>query len=197
MAGHQRLKVLAVTGELSTLVVVVDLPEDEEKALNVTLNNPEIAGTWTAGVLPLLEEIRAALGEAAGALHLDELRATAERCLREAANRGRRGQTEADDVPEPPEQPTTRPGDIWILGDHRIICGDSRDPAVLTRLMDGQAASLYATDPPYGVGYDGTNGADRDGESGTTTRLQRLRADALRRVLGRVPHLADNAAWYT
>lgn len=65
VGGHQRLKVLAATEELSTLVVVVDLPEDEEKALNITLNNPEIAGTWTAGVLPLLEEIRAALGEAA------------------------------------------------------------------------------------------------------------------------------------
>lgn len=157
VGGHQRLKVLVEAGEVETTVIVVDLPDDEEKALNITLNNPEIAGTWTAGVLPLIDEIKAALGEAADALRLDELRETAERCLREAANLRKAKGEEPDNVPEASIVPITQPGDLWVLGEHRIICGDSRDPDVIARLMDGKQAVLYNTDPPYGVGYDGMN----------------------------------------
>jgi DNA modification methylase len=108
-------------------------------------------------VLPLIDEIKAALGEAADALRLDELRETAERCLREAANLKKAKDEDPDEVPEVPIVPITQPGELWLLGDHRIICGDSRDPDVLARLMDGKQAVLYHTDPPYGVGYDGMN----------------------------------------
>jgi DNA modification methylase len=63
----------------------------------------------------------------------------------------------ADEAPALPEEPITKPGDLWLLGDHRLLCGDCRDPITLDRLMDGKRADIYATDPPYGVGYDGTN----------------------------------------
>ncbi|MEM7517346.1 MAG: site-specific DNA-methyltransferase, partial [Planctomycetota bacterium] len=57
---------------------------------------------------------------------------------------------------EPPEDPTTQVGDVWLLGEHhRLICGDSTDPAVLAELMQGERASLVWTDPPYGVSYIG------------------------------------------
>ena len=58
-----------------------------------------------------------------------------------------------DEVPEVPEEPRTRLGDIYQLGSHRLICGDSTDVTVIDRLMDGVKADLYLTDPPYNVDY--------------------------------------------
>jgi DNA modification methylase len=56
-----------------------------------------------------------------------------------------------DDVPEPPADPITKPGDLWILGNHRLLCGDSTDVLAVERLMDGKKADMVFTDPPYGV----------------------------------------------
>lgn len=55
------------------------------------------------------------------------------------------------------KEPVTRPGDLWILGEHRLLCGDSTKTEDVRRLMDGKRAILFATDPPYLVDYDGTN----------------------------------------
>jgi DNA modification methylase len=66
------------------------------------------------------------------------------------------GLTDADDVPELPADPITKPGDLWILGNHRLLCGDSTDIHAVERLMDGQKADMVFTDPPYGVSYDHT-----------------------------------------
>lgn len=55
----------------------------------------------------------------------------------------------ADTIPEAPADPITRPGDIWALGDHRLICGNATDLPVVARLMDGAQASLLFTSPPY------------------------------------------------
>ena len=64
--------------------------------------------------------------------------------------------TDVDDAPEPdPDPPTTKPGDIWHLGPHRLICGDATDPATLTRLTAGQKVDAWITDPPYNVDYTG------------------------------------------
>ncbi len=67
------------------------------------------------------------------------------------------GLTDPDDVPEPPEEPISKLGDLWVLGTHRLLCGDSTQAADVTRLMAGERASLMPTDPPYLVGYDGGN----------------------------------------
>ena len=55
---------------------------------------------------------------------------------------------------EPPEDPTTKPGDLWILGNHRLLCGDSTNPQHVERLMDGKKADMVFTDPPYGMDLD-------------------------------------------
>jgi DNA modification methylase len=61
------------------------------------------------------------------------------------------GLTDPDDIPEPPDEPTTKPGDLWILGQHRLLCGDSRKPEDVDRVLDGAPIHLVNTDPPYNV----------------------------------------------
>lgn len=60
---------------------------------------------------------------------------------------------EEDEAPEPPTEPKAKLGDLYILGNHRLICGDSTDVAVIDRLMDGVKADMVFTDPPYGYNY--------------------------------------------
>lgn len=68
------------------------------------------------------------------------------------------GLTDEDSVPEVPVEPVTRPGDIWLLGKHRLMCGDSTSIDAVEKLMDGQKADMWLTDPPYNVAYEGSSG---------------------------------------
>jgi DNA modification methylase len=61
------------------------------------------------------------------------------------------GLTDPDEVPEPPDEAITQPGDLWILGNHRLLCGDSSNPEDVDRLLDGATIQLVNTDPPYNV----------------------------------------------
>jgi DNA modification methylase len=81
------------------------------------------------------------------------------------------GLTDDDEIPEPPKRPATRRGDLWLLGNHRLLCGDSTSPDDVTRLMDGKRAALFATDPPYLVDYDGTNHPTK---KGATARAKKI-----------------------
>jgi DNA modification methylase len=65
------------------------------------------------------------------------------------------GLTDEDAVPEPPEEPITKPGDIWILGKHRLMCGDSTSIDHLEKLCNGLQVDMWLTDPPYNVAYEG------------------------------------------
>lgn len=81
------------------------------------------------------------------------------------------GLTDEDEVPEPPAEPKTIDGDIWLLGNHRLMCGDSTSVDAVEKLMDGEKADAVLTDPPYGIDYggmlkgkgDGNGGADKNG----------------------------------
>ena len=68
------------------------------------------------------------------------------------------GLTDEDAVPDVPEEPITKPGDIYQLGRHRLMCGDSTSIDAVEKLMDGQLADILITDPPYNVAYEGSNG---------------------------------------
>lgn len=155
VSGHQRYKVLQADGVEKVDVIMVDLDEIQEQAMNVTLNNSEIAGQWTAALIPLLERLRKESGDDYLNLRLQSLRESVGDMGVENLGSGK---TLPDDIPEPPEKPITKKGDLWILGEHRLLCGDSTREADVARLMDGRKASLLATDPPYCVDY---TGADR------------------------------------
>ena len=65
------------------------------------------------------------------------------------------GNTDPDEIPAPPADPITKPGDLWILGNHKLLCGDSTSIDSVNRLMGGEQANLLLTDPPYNVAYEG------------------------------------------
>lgn len=71
------------------------------------------------------------------------------------------GQTGPDDVPEPLEVVTAERGDLWVLGEHRLLCGDSTSAEDVERLLAGEEPAIYSTDPPYLVDYTGLRGGDR------------------------------------
>ena len=188
VGGHQRIEAMKSLGGADAQVVVVDLPETEEKALNVTLNNPAITGEFTDGLQAILAEISEALP-----LEFEELRLDA--LLEENLT----GIVE-DEAPEPPENPVTKPGDLWLLGDHRLLCGDSTKPEDVGRVMHGQKADLFQTDPPYLVDY---TGADRPNASGKdwSAQYKEIEIKDAGAFFGAVFRAAvavtkEDAAWY-
>ncbi len=164
ISGHQRYKVLQSDGVETVSAIMVDLDEIQEQAMNITLNNNEIAGQWTAALIPLLERLRKEASDDYLNLRLKSLRqSVGDMGVENMGN----GKTLPDDIPEPPEKPVTKKGDLWILGEHRLLCGDSTKDEDAARLMAGHKASLFATDPPYCVDYTGagrpTGGKDWSG----------------------------------
>lgn len=150
VGGHQRLKVLEELGYAQVDCVVVDLDEAAEKALNLALN--KISGAWDTDKLEvLLRELSSAPELALTGFSAEE--------LAEILRAGDLQQVEDDLFDDPlPEAPFTQPGDIWLLGKHRLMCGDATKPEDYAALMDGEPAALIVTDPPYNVDYAGKAG---------------------------------------
>jgi hypothetical protein len=154
VGGHQRLKVLQQMGGETTEGVVVDLPEIEEKALNVALNNPAIAGEFTADIHHCWPRSTRRCRMLSDDLRFDDLEMTnqgAPGSLTPTA--GHDGPRRRARGPGRADHPTRRPVDP--RGPPARVRRQRRS-ATLDLVMDGQVAKLYATDPPYGVGYDGT-----------------------------------------
>ena len=146
VGGHQRLKVLKELGYTEADVSVVDLSEDKEKALNIALN--KIQGDWDYLKLKdLLQELDT------GEFDLELTGFDMDEIEDLMTQFHVPGEIEEDEVPEPPKEPITKPGDLWILGRHRLMCGDSTSIDDVGKLMNGKKADLVYTDPPYGVNY--------------------------------------------
>jgi len=151
VGGHQRIKAAKKLGLKDVPVVAVNLEEAEEKALNVALN--KISGEWDLDLLRgVLEDVQAAgLDLSLTGFSDDEWAAMC------GAPSPVQGLTDPDDVPEVPEEAETitKPGDLWLLGEHRLLCGDSTKAEDVARVMDGAKADVLLTDPPYNVSYEG------------------------------------------
>jgi DNA modification methylase len=126
-------------------VLVLDVSEAESETLLATLDPlAALAEADTEAYAALLERIGSAD---------DEVRVLLER-LAQDAGIGLSLSADPDEVPDSPPA-RTKPGDLWVLGEHRLLCGDATEPRDLERLMDGERANLLWTDPPYGVDYVG------------------------------------------
>ncbi len=152
LSGHQRMRLLIEDGIESVQCVLVDLDDMAQQALAVSLNNDQIAGHFTEALVPILEKLRKEMPDEYINLRLQELREEVNQFETEFT-----GKTLPDDIPVMPKECITKRGDIWILGDHRTMCGDSTNQEDIGRLMDGRKAALMATDPPYLVDYTGKN----------------------------------------
>ena len=153
VGGHQRLKVLMDMGMAEIQCVVVELSEEKEKALNVALN--KISGEWDNDKLALLladlqgEDFDVSLTGFEPA----EIDALFKDTLKDGIKE------DAFNVEEELKNPViTKPGDVWTLGRHRLICGDSTKAETFEILMNGVKANLVITDPPYNVNYEGSAG---------------------------------------
>jgi DNA modification methylase len=149
IAGHGRVLAAAQLGLAEAPVIVLGhLTEAQRRAYRIADNKLTELGGWDEGLL--LEELRGLMAAEfdLGLIGIpeDELDAL----LRDADDDSVPIDDDtADTIPEPPAEPITRPGDIWALGAHRLICGDATDADVVARLMEGAQSSLMFTSPPY------------------------------------------------
>lgn len=146
VGGHQRLKVLLDHGVDTTTVAVVSLSKRNEKALNVALNNPHTAGTFTKDLQGLLASIKAEDLDLFTDVRLDSL--WVDEVLGDTTNPGSHTEVES----------RTKPNQLWQLGAHRLYVGDSTAAQDVTRLVGPHKAQCMWTDPPYGVDYVGKTG---------------------------------------
>jgi len=151
VGGHQRVKAAVAEGMESLPVVYVDLDEPSEKQLNLALNR--ITGEFEPQALA---EVLADLKRLGADLELTGFSEDELSDLLEILEEPGGGLTDADQIPEDVE-PRTKLGDLWLLGEHRLLCGDCTHESDVRLVMGSERAILFATDPPYLVDYDGMN----------------------------------------
>ena len=149
VAGHTRLKAALKIGlEKVPCIKADDLTPEQLKAFRLADNKVGELATWD---FDKLEEELTELD----ALDLDFTMSDFGFDVSENRGGGSENVIEDDYDAEPPEEPKAKPGDVYALGDHRLICGDSTDIKVVERLMNGERAETVFTDPPYNMHYDG------------------------------------------
>lgn len=155
--GHLRVEMALASGQPTVPITYVDLSEDEEKLVLATIDPlTGLAGTDKKLLDSLITDLRLSelgldLGNGLNSL-LDNLSPRVS------------SETE-DEVPPTPAVPTSRPGDLWICGRHRVLCGSCIVPADVAKVLAGRTPTLMVTDPPYGISLD-TEWRDRAGLNG-------------------------------
>ena len=192
--GHLRAE---TTPEQEVPVLVLDIDQAEADKLLLSLDPlAALAETNSTALDALLREVDT------GSEGLQQMYAD----MAEAAELYQDGDKEIveDEVPEPPVDAITKPGDLWLLGDHRLLCGDSTKAEDVERLMAGAKADLLNTDPPYGVSVAGGTHDPRDTKnyrSGGEIENDGLTGDSLAKFLEAAfanaeKHLSAGASWY-
>jgi DNA modification methylase len=157
-AGNGRVTAARELGWKHIAAVVVDDPDQLATAFGIADNwsadlatwDPERLLTSLAGLS--IDGTLNGLGDWKSVLSFEE--ADLDKLIAVSAHTRGAGEVVEDEAPLPPAVPITRHGDLWVLGRHRLLCGDSTKAEDVTRLLDGAAPALMITDPPYGVDYD-------------------------------------------
>ena len=147
IVGHTRWKAAKKLGLAKVPVhLAKDLSSEKAKAYRIADNQTNTLAEWNYELLPIeLKDLQAA------DFNLELLGFDAEALAKLLDGGVQGGLTDPDDVPAPPDEAITRSGDLYILGDHRLLCGDSGKAEDVDRLLDGAPVHLVNTDPPYGV----------------------------------------------
>jgi len=149
IVGHTRWKAAKKLGlDKVPVHVATDLPPEKVRAYRIADNKTGELAEWDLEILPIeLNELRES------GFDMDVLAFDDEELgqLLSQAEGVTEGLTDPDSVPEPPDDPITQRGDLWILGNHRLLCGDSGSVENLDRLLDGKGIDLVNMDPPYNV----------------------------------------------
>lgn len=152
LAGNHTTQALEDEGAAAVRAEVIECSDDEARRINLADNRlAELGGYDDADLAALLQELD---GDFDGTgWDQDDLDAL----LDEPPETN----GDPDDVPELPEEPVTKPGDLYQLGPHRLLCGNATKREDVTRLMGGERAPLMVTDPPYGVAYHANKKGDK------------------------------------
>lgn len=191
VGGHQRVEAAKRLGLETVPVVHVNLDPERERALNLALN--KISGEWD------VDALKGILGELNDAVLDLDLTGFSDDEIAALLDEGPLAVAlgDPDDAPEVDEavEPITKPGDLIVLGRHRLLCGDSTSLADLERLMGGGLADLVWTDPPYGVSYEGKtkDALTIENDDLTEGQLESFLTDALGNA---AENCRAGAAWY-
>ena len=147
VVGHTRWKAaLKLKLDKVPVHVAKDLTPEQAKAYRIADNATAEIAVWDKTLLPLelvsLKELN---------FDLSLLGFSEDELVKILGENIGEGLTDPDNIPAPPDDATTQPGDLWVLGEHRLLCGDSSLLADVDRLMDGATIQLVNTDPPYNV----------------------------------------------
>ena len=147
VAGHTRIRAARKLGLAKVPVhVATDLPPEKVKAYRLADNQTASIAQWDYELLPIELSALQTMDFDLNLLGFDQ-----EELTRIMSGDVQEGLTDPDDVPAPPDEAITKPGDLWILGNHRLLCGDSSKSEDVDRLLEGAAIHLVNTDPPYNV----------------------------------------------
>jgi hypothetical protein len=147
VCGHTRWKAATkLKLEKVPVHVATDLTPEQIRAYRIADNKSGELATWNMDLLPLeLAELQD-VGIDWSQLGFDE-----DELVKLLGGEIKEGLTDPDNVPEPPDEAITQRGDLWVLGEHRLLCGDSATAEDVDRLLDGAPIHLCNTDPPYNV----------------------------------------------
>lgn len=161
IAGHVVYKAAVRAGFVRVPVFISQLDATAAKAYRISDNRTAQETDWIDDLLRIEVEALDEEGFDLAALGFEDREL--QKLLSDDAEMER-----AEETPEPPANPVTVEGDVWLLGNHRIICGDSTKADVVDKVLAGVKPHLMVTDPPYGVKYDASWRDDRMGKTGVT-----------------------------
>ena len=177
VAGEHRW--LAAKGEGAETIPVLFIDADAEAERKILLSDNAVTrhGEWDmTALIEELEAIKSDFGTLVGTgFDEDALAKMADEMAAGILAEDKSGNCDDDDAPEPESEPISRLNDLWICGDHRVMCGDSTDKEQVATLMAGQLADMVFTDPPYGVNYEG--GHFHSGDVNIKRKREKLAAD--------------------
>jgi len=159
IAGHGRVLAAQTLGITEVPVMIAaGWSEAQKRAYVIADNKLALNAGWDAELLPVELGDLKSLGFDLGLTGFGELELG--RLLPDEPGGG-----DPDDAPEPPAEPVSQPGDLWICGEHRVLCGDATIRADVEKLLDGDLADMSFTDPPYNVNYANSAGDKQRGKN--------------------------------